>query len=122
MAQELGETAQQMITDDDKEVQAILNRRPKGHYWIVIAHKPSKLKLKSGEHTIMRVVKDYDKQPKPLLGSIVLEIQDGELINHSINLPDAPIDWESVGRHAGLIENPYVQHRSDIGQAYLYNN
>jgi hypothetical protein len=121
MAQELGETAQEMMQADDKEVQEILNRRPKGHYWIVIAHKPSKFKLDTGERVIMRVCKDYNAKPRSLVGTVVLEVKDGEIIDHEINLPDAPIDWGAVEEKAGLIEDPYVQHRPDIGQAYLYN-
>ena len=121
MAQELGETSQQMMKDDDQEVQKILNRRPNGHYWIVIAHKPSKYKLDTGEKIIMRVCKDYDKPPKPLMGTVVLEVKEGQIIGHSINIPDAPIDWGTIEKKSGLIENPYVQHRPDIGKAYLYN-
>lgn len=122
MAQELGETAQEMMKADDKEVQEILNRRPNGHYWIVIAHKPSKFKLDTGERVIMRVCKDYDQKPRALVGTVVLEVKDGHIIDHQINLPDAPIDWERVEQKAGLIETPYVQQRPDIKDAYLYNN
>lgn len=121
MAQELGETSQEMMKADDREVEKILNRRPTGHYWIVIAHKPSKFSLKTGEKVIMRVVKDYNVKPRPLLGTIILEVKDGQIVNHSINMPDAPIDWYSIERKAGLITDPYVQKRPDIGTAYLYN-
>ena len=90
MVQELRETTDEMMKADDKAVQDILNRRPKGHYWIVIHHKPSKLRMKSGEQVLMRVVKDYDTKPKPLLGTIILEVKDGDVISHSINLHDMP--------------------------------
>jgi len=121
MVQELGETVQQMAKDDDKDVQEIINRRPKGHYWIVIHHKPTKEKLEGGEMVIRKVIKDYDVQPRNNLGTMVLEIKDADVIDVKINLHDAPIDWGAIEPQAGFDENPYVQHRPDIGKAYLYN-
>lgn len=121
MAQELGETSQEMMKADDQAVQDILNRRPKGHYWIVIHHKPINRRLTTGEKVMMRLVKDYNKKPRNNLGTVVLEVNDGEIVSHAINLHDAPIDWGKIIPSAGLIETPYVQRRSDISGAYLYN-
>jgi hypothetical protein len=121
MVQELGETAQQMMADDDKEVQDILNSRPTGHYWIVIAHKPSKYRLNTGQQVITRVCKAYNSPPRTLIGTVVLEVLDGRIVSEKVNIPDAPIDWGAVENKAGLIVNPYVQQRPDIGKTYLYN-
>lgn len=121
MAQEIGETAQQMVKDDSLEVEKILNRRPNGHYWIVIHHKPTKQVLTTGEKIILRVVKDYDVKPKNLLGTIVLEIRDGALVHYEINLHDIPVDWEKVEKKAGSLINPLVQKRTDITSSYFYN-
>ena len=121
MVQELGETSQEMMRADDKEVQAILNRRPKGHYWIVIAHKTTKMRMDTGQHVLMRLVKDYDNKPRPLLGTIILEVKDGDIIDHSINLHDMPVDWGLIVPKAGVISRPYVQVRPDIAKAYVYN-
>jgi hypothetical protein len=122
MVQELGETAQQMIKDDDQAVQDILNRRPKGHYWIVIHHRPAKVKMDTGEYVLIRLIKDYDTQPKPLIGTIILEVKNGEVISHKINVHDIPINEERLAPHLGLLENPVVQkNRSDIAGSYAYN-
>lgn len=121
MVQELGETTNEMMKADDADVQEILNRRPKGHYYIVIHHKPTKMSMTTGEHVLMRVVKDYDKKPLPLVGTIILEVKDGDIIDTQINVHDAPINWGAVEEKAGLITDPYVQKRPDIGGAYLYN-
>lgn len=122
MVQELGETVQEMVKDDAAEVERILNARPKGHYWIVMHHKPTKQRLSTGEVIIKKVIKPYDVKPQNMLGTIVLEVKNGEIINETINLHDAPIDWGSIIPVAGWSENPYVQHRPDIGKAYVYNN
>ena len=121
MVQEIGETTQEMMKADEQAVTDILNRRPKGHYWIVIHHKPTKMRLDTGEYVLMRVVKDYDKRPMPLLGTMVLEVKDGDIIHHQINVHDIPIDIERLSPHLGFEVSPYGQHRPDIAGAYLYN-
>lgn len=122
MVQELGETVQEMMRADDRDVQNILNRRPKGHYWIVITHKPTKKKMDTGEYVLMRLVKDYDVRPKPMLGTIILEVKDGDIVSHSMNVHDMPIDYEKLHRHLGFEVNPTVQEgRRDIAGAYVYN-
>jgi len=122
MVQELGETSQEMMKADDQAVQDILNDRPNGHYWIVIHHRPTKLKLKSGEQVLTRVIKPYDTKPRPLLGTIILEVKDGDIIDTQINLHDMPIDWERLAPHLGTSDNPFVQEgRRDISGAYVYN-
>lgn len=121
MVQELGETAQQMFKDDDQEVQDILNRRPSGHYWIVIHHKATSRRLTTGEQVIVKLIKDYDTKPNNLVGTVILEIKDGEVVSHSINLPDAPIDWGKIEPVAGFETTPYLQQGTGISDAYVYN-
>lgn len=122
MVQELGETVDEMMKADDQEVQDILNRRPQGHYWIVIHHRPSKLKMDTGEYVLIRLVKDYDKRPKPLLGTIILEVKNGDIISHKINVHDIPIDCERLAPFLGLESRPVIQEgRRDIAGAYVYN-
>lgn len=122
MVQELGETVQEMMKADDKKVQDILNRRPKGHYWIVICHKPTKMKMDTGEYVLIRLVKDYDKKPTPLLGTIILEVKNGEIVDHQVNVHDVPIDCERLAPFLGSSEYPTVQKgRSDIAGSYVYN-
>lgn len=121
MAQELGETKQAMMRSDEQEVEAILNRRPHGHYWIVIHHKPTKMHLDSGEMVIIRVVKDYDKKPLPLVGTIIMEVIDGTITKTEVSPHDAPIDWGGVEKHAGLVEHDtgFDNHRA--AGSYVYN-
>ena len=121
MVQELGETTQEMMKADDQEVQNILNRRPSGHYWIVIHHRRIKQRLDSGEQIIMRVVKDYNTKPKPLVGMVILEVKDGTIISHVISPHDAPIDWDAIEKNAGLGTNPAVFEKHPISGSYLYN-
>lgn len=122
MPQELGETKQAMMASDEQEIETILNRRPHGHYWIVVHHKLTKMKLDSGEFVIIRVVKDYNSKPQPLIGTIILEIQDGEIIKEEVSPHDAPIDWGTVENHAGLIDHStgFENHRAAKG--YVYNH
>ena len=123
MVQELRETAQEMIKADEREVEKILNRRPNGHFWIVIHHKPTKMKLKTGEYVLIHLVKDYDKKPKPLLGTIILEVRDGEIINTQVNVHDIPINHAALAPHLGFEVEPIVQRgRRDLAGAYQYNN
>lgn len=122
MVQELGETVQEMMKADDQAVQDILNRRPTGHYWIVIHHRPAKLKMDTGEYVLIRLVKDYDKRPKPLLGTIIIEVKDGDIISHKVNVHDMPIDEARLAPLLGLEEHASVQSgRRDIAGAYSYN-
>lgn len=122
MVQELGETVQEMMKADDQAVQDILNRRPKGHYWILIHHSPTKKKMNTGEYVLIRLVKDYDTKPKPLLGTIILEVKNGDILSHEVNVHDIPIDTERLAPHLGLQVKPGVQTgRKDISKAYVYN-
>jgi len=122
MVQELGETTSEMMKADAQAVEDILNERPTGHYWIVIHHKSTKMRMKTGEQVLMRLVKAYDTEPKPLLGTVTLEVREGEIISHKINLHDAPINWKAIVPNAGFIANPYVQKRSDLKGSYVFNN
>ena len=122
MVQELGETAQEMMKADAKAVEDILNKRPTGHFWVVITHKPLKRKLDTGEHVLVRLVKAYDKKPQPLLGTIILEVMNGEIVDTQVNVHDMPIDMERVFPYVGDRISPLVQeNRRDIAGAYVYN-
>tara|TARA_R110002126_G_C10295189_1_gene486463 strand:+ start:150 stop:524 length:375 start_codon:yes stop_codon:yes gene_type:complete len=122
MVQELGETVQEMMKADDQAVQDILNRRPSGHYWIVIHHRPAKSKMDTGEYVLIRLVKDYDTRPKPLLGTIILEVKNGDIISHKVNVHDMPIDENRLAPLLGLEQHASVHTgRRDIAGAYTYN-
>jgi hypothetical protein len=121
MVQQVGETTDALKEADEKIVQDILNANPTGRYWIVIAYKPAKQRLRTGEVVIRRAIKTSKVRPKNLLGTVILEVKDGEIVEHDINLHDVPIDWKQVGS-CGLITTPYVQTRPDIASAYVYND
>ena len=121
MKQELGETTQAMQAADEKEIEAILNRRPHGQYWIVIHHKPTKMKLETGEMVLMRLVKDYDNKPEPLIGTIILEVNDGEITNCEVSPHDAPIEWSKIVPIAGFEEHPAAIFGNRASQGYVYN-
>lgn len=121
MAQELGETTDEMMRTDDQEVQNILNDRPRGHYYIVIHHKQTKNYLDTGERIFMRHIKAYDTKPKPQVGMVILEVKDGDIIDHVISPHDAPVDWGSIENKAGLTTNPTVFEKHPISKSYIYN-
>lgn len=121
MTQELGETTDGMMKSDDQAVQDILNSRPTGHYWIVIHHKKMNQRLSTGEMILMRHIKAYETKPFIQVGMIILEVQDGEVIDHVISPHDAPIDWASVEKHAGPKTDPAVFTKHPIARSYLYN-
>jgi hypothetical protein len=120
--QELGETVDAMMADDMKEVESIINDNPKGLIYIVIHHKPTKHRMQSGEQVLVRVCKKYDKKPQPLLGTIILTVKDGDILDTQVNLHDMPIDEARLAPLLGLEETPVVQQgRRDIAGAYAYN-
>jgi hypothetical protein len=121
MKQDLHESTDALIQADAKEIEKILNRKPTGQYWIVIAYKPMKAILTTGETVLRRMVKTYVKKPPPLIGTIVLEVCDGQIMNHQINVHDIPIDWKGIG-DVGSPDKAYVQNRPDIANSYVYNN
>ena len=121
MVQELGETTKEMMKADDQEVQNILNRRPKGHYWIVIHHRRTHMRLNTGEQVLIRLIKDYDIKPMPQVGMVILEVNDGEVIDHIISPPDAPIDWDAIESKAGLEAKPSIFEKHPIAGSYIYN-
>lgn len=120
MVQELGETTNEMMKADDQAVQDILNRRPKGHYFIVIHHRRTKQVMDTGEQVLMRLVKDYNTRPVPQVGMVILEVKEGDIIDHVISPHDAPIDWGVIERKVGLEANPTVLS-SPIAGSYFYN-
>lgn len=121
MVQELGETAQAMMKDDFKQVEKLLNDRPTGKYWILIHHKPMRSKLSTGEQVIAKVIKAYSTKPPPLIGTVVLEVVDGSIVNQEVNLHDAPIAWDKIEPLAGFDAQPLVQNKENASD-YVYNN
>lgn len=121
MVQELGETTDEMLKADDLEVQKILNERPTGHYWIVIHHKKTNSRLDTGEQVLMRHIKAYDTKPRTLVGMVILEVKDGDIVDAIISPHDAPIDWGKIEAKAGLSDDPTVFEKHPISESYLYN-
>jgi hypothetical protein len=121
MVQELRETSDALQNSDEKELEKILNANPKGRFWVVIAHKPIKQRLKSGEIVIKKVIKLYKVKPNALLGTIILEINDGQIVSHEISPLDAPIDYGRIEKHAGLVDYSSYIINPRASQAYIYN-
>lgn len=122
MVQQLGETVDAVMEADNKAVEAILNANPSGRYWILIAYKPQSIVSgPRGEHVVKRLVKAYKKKPIDLVGTVRLEVLDGEIVQTDVFMPDRPIDWESIQGYAGLDERPLVQHAPGVGRTYMYD-
>ena len=118
--QQVGETSQAIVEDDEREVDRILRQNSchKEPYWIVIYAKPTKTMV-DGKHTMLRYRKAVFTKPNPQVGMIIAEVnnQDGT-IDWDISMPDRPFDYGALG----LEQDSHVRVLSKINpQAYIYN-
>lgn len=96
--QQIGETRDAILEQDEKTFQEILNanKHRDEPYWVVIFAKPSKV-LVEGKPALAKHMKAYGKKPISQVGMITAEIHNktGE-IKWEINLPQAPFDYSRV--------------------------
>lgn len=121
MKQDLGETVSALMRDDERDIEQILNKNPRGRYWILIHHKPTHEVTTEGQKVIRSVIKKYEARPPPLLGTVIMEVKDGEIVDTDVNFHDAPIDFQTLGDLGAVETNPIVQKRKANTSAYLYN-
>lgn len=121
MKQELGETVDAIIEDDNKKIQEILNanKHLKEKYWIVLFVKPAKGHYK-GKPALIKVIKPYKVKPKPQVGMIVGEVDPKGTINWDINMPQAPFDFDKLSNiHPTKQKDEVVVETSSIPEAYI---
>ena len=116
--QEVGETSKEIVEDDEKAVQAILdkNKARTEPYWIVIYAKPSKNTV-DGKPAIVKYRKAVYTKPMPQVGMITGEVNNQTgTINWEVNLHDKPFGFELLG-----LQPEPMKYETTIPQAYIYN-
>jgi len=121
MTQEIGETRDAIIEDDQRLIQDILNANADRteKYWIVMFAKASKNSV-DGKPTLIKYVKAYSTKPAPKVGMIVAEVdnQTGEM-KWDVNMPQAPIDYDALGELGAEGSNELVTETTSIPNAYI---
>ena len=118
--QELGETVDAILEDDLRMLEGIIAEHSgrADPYWVVIAAKPSKVRDKKGRGCIMRHFEAHFTKPRPMVGSIIAEIDNVEgKIKWEINPPDVPFNYSALG-----VETiGTITAETSIPEAYKYN-
>lgn len=97
--QQVGETSQAIVEDDEKELERLLreNKSRQEPYWIVIYAKPSKTMV-DGKPTLLKYRKAVYKRPRPQVGMITGEVNNkAGTIDWEINMPDKPFGYSMLG-------------------------
>jgi len=122
MAQDLGETRDAMIEDDNNEIEKILNENKdkKEPYWIVIFAKPAKVRV-DGKPTLVKLIKAYHQyRPKSMVGMIIGEVSNKKgVIDWEVNMPQAPIDYDALGIFGVEKTNEVIYETTTIPSAYV---
>lgn len=120
MTQEIGETRNAIIEDDEKVVQAILNANThrQGKYWIVIFAKQARGHV-DGKPTLVKHIKAYPIKPTPKVGMIVGEVDNQKgTITWDVNMPQVPFDFDAL-RPFAKGEDQVVVETTSIANAYV---
>lgn len=121
MTQQIGETRDAIIEDDERIIQKILdaNKHLTDKYWIVIFAKQSSVSV-DGKPTLTKYIKPTFKQrPRSLVGLIIGEVDNSKgAIDWEVNHHDVPLDFGQIG----LIDAEPIAMKTKIGASYLYNN
>jgi hypothetical protein len=117
--QQVGETSDAIIEDDNKEVERILseNKSRQDPYWIVMFVKPAKVTV-DGRPALMKYLKAVYTKPRPQVGMIIgcVDNKSGT-IKWEVNMPDKPFGYEALG----LGSDGLVAQETSIPQSYRYN-
>lgn len=124
MTAQAGEIVDAWIESDTKDMERILYRR-RNHsdpYWVVLfemVHPKKSIKFQGGI-PIVRVLKDYDTKPRPLVGAHIAEIDNkkGKITWRSYP-KDIPNDLEHLTDE--YLETRKLIYECDIPDAYVYN-
>ncbi len=123
MYAEAGEIVDEWIERDEKDMNTILSKN--GHkekYWVVLFENvmPGKQIRFQGRTPIVRVLKDYDSQPKPLVGAHIAEVDNirGKITWRSYP-KDIPVDWSQITDQEMVAKQ--LIYECDIPSSYIYN-
>ena len=118
--QQVGETSQAIVEDDEKEVERILNENKSRQdpYWIVIYAKPTRVMVE-GKPTMVKYRKAVFTRPQPQVGMITARVDNkAGTIDWEINMPDRPFGYGVLGLEADSV----VKTSTSINpKAYIYN-
>ncbi len=121
MTQEIGETRDAIIEDDNKKLQEIIdaNKNRQEPYWIVLFAKRMKSNV-DGKPTLVKHIKAYGKKPSPQVGMITGEVNNktGE-IKWDINMPQVPIDYNAAAIIGGKPCDKVITETTSIPGAYI---
>lgn len=122
MKQEIGETRNAIMEDDNRLIADIVheNSGRTDPYWIVIAAKPMKNHV-NGKPALRKFIKAYSTKPTSQVGMIIGEVDNakGE-IRWEVNLPQAPIDYDGLVAVGAKTGKEVVVETSTIPDAYLH--
>lgn len=119
--QQVGETRDAIIEDDNRQIEAILNanKHRTEPYWIVLFAKPAKGSL-DGKYTLVKHVKAYPMRPQSQVGMVVGEVNPttGEICWET-NMPQVPFDWHGLLAVGAQEDNRVVTETTTIPFAYV---
>ena len=120
MTQQIGETRDAIIEDDERIIQKILdaNKHLTGKYWIVIFAKQSSTSI-DGKPTLTKYIKPHFKfRPRSLVGLIIGEVDNSKgSLDWEVNHHDVPLDFGQLG----LFDAEPIAMKTKIGASYIYN-
>ena len=121
MVQEIGETRDAIIEDDNKRIQEIIdaNKHRKDKYWIVLFSKRSRNSV-DGMPTLVKHIKAYPVKPTPQVGMIVGEVDNSMgTVEWQVNMPQAPIDFDQAIGLGAREGDEVVVETTQIPHAYI---
>ncbi len=123
MHAEAGEIVDEWIERDEKDMDKILSLNThKEKYWVVLFENvmPGKNIRFQGRTPIVRVLKAYDSQPRPLVGAHIAEVDNtrGKITWRSYP-KDIPVDWSQITDQE--MQTKRLIHECNIPNAYIYN-
>ena len=123
MYAEAGEIVDAWIETDEKDMGKILYRnRAKDKYWVVLFENviPGKPIKFQGGTPIVRVLKDYDVKPRPMVGAHIAEVDNkrGKITWRSYP-KDIPVDWGQLSDQE--MTSKQLIYECDIPSSYIYN-
>lgn len=114
--QEIGETRDAILGDNEKRLREILNANSTltDPYWIVIFAKPAKGHI-DGKPALIQHIKAYKTKPQSMVGMIIGKVDNKtSSIDWEINMPQAPLNLDSIKDESKkeqiIVETTKLQH------------
>lgn len=121
MSQDVGETRDAIIEDNNKKIQQIVeaNKHLRDPYWIVVFAKPSK-NCVDGHPTLIQHIKPYKVRPSSQVGMISGKVDNLKgTIEWEVNMPQKPFDFDALPGLGAKPCNEVVVETTTIPHAYI---